>query len=260
MTTRFGSSEMKRPIAQLKRLREDSLCSYIDAFVALVSQVDLSDEDQVTMFIEGFKGNNMKLIIVLNPINLQQAISYAKTLTAEEDPYKRRGRMRNQHVSMAKPVAWSNAKPMYGWLNTKGLQGQNRTIGAGTAPVGVPGKSSVHQPPHKRFTSAEIDAKRAKGLCFWCDERFTFGHKCANRKLYSLVLEQAEVDEEAGDSDSQETEEDEGATLSLHALHGVEMTGSNQTMRLLGYFKKRKLNVFIDSGSTHNFLDQAVAK
>lgn len=31
-------------------------------------------------------------------------------------------------------------------------------------------------------------------------------------------------------------------------------------MKLVGYFKKRKLNVLIDSGSTHKFLDLFVAK
>lgn len=37
---------MKRPIAQLKRLRdEESFFAYADAFVSLVSQVELSDED-----------------------------------------------------------------------------------------------------------------------------------------------------------------------------------------------------------------------
>lgn len=42
---------MKRPIAQLKRLREeDSFFAYVDSFVSLVSQVKLSDDDQVAMF------------------------------------------------------------------------------------------------------------------------------------------------------------------------------------------------------------------
>lgn len=31
-------------------------------------------------------------------------------------------------------------------------------------------------------------------------------------------------------------------------------------MKLVGHFKKRKLNILIDSSSTHNFLDLAVAK
>lgn len=50
MIARFKPIEMKRPIAQLKRLREEgSFFEYVDSFVSLVSQVKLFDEDQVAM-------------------------------------------------------------------------------------------------------------------------------------------------------------------------------------------------------------------
>lgn len=56
MVTRFGPIELKRPIAQLNRLWEGkNFFIYVDAFVSLVSQVELSDEDQVTIFTEGLK-------------------------------------------------------------------------------------------------------------------------------------------------------------------------------------------------------------
>lgn len=49
-------------------------------------RVELSDDDQVAMFIEGLKPNNQMLITILNPKNLQHAISIAKTLTTEVGP------------------------------------------------------------------------------------------------------------------------------------------------------------------------------
>lgn len=58
-----------------------------------------------------------------------------------------------------------------------------------------------------------------------------------------------------------EAEEEEGmSTLSSLALHGIEVATKNQTMKIFGYIKKRRLNVLIDSGSTHNFMDLTVAK
>lgn len=88
MITRFGSNEVIRPIAQLKRLREEhSFFDYVDCFVSLESKVELSDEDQVVLFVEGLKNDNQKLINVLNLKTLQQAIALAKTLTNEEDSY-----------------------------------------------------------------------------------------------------------------------------------------------------------------------------
>lgn len=93
MSMRFGPNELQRPIAQLKRLREgDSFYEYVDVFVALVSRVDLPDEDHIVMFVEGMQSGNQKLITILGPKTLQQAISMAKTLTTEMNPYGSRGR------------------------------------------------------------------------------------------------------------------------------------------------------------------------
>lgn len=109
--TRFGAVEMRRPIAQLKRLREeDNFFNYVDSFVSLVSQVQLSDEDQVTMFLEGLKGNTKKLIMVLNPCNLQKAIAYANALTTEDNPYRGGGRVDEPTHGAPRMNSWSNAK------------------------------------------------------------------------------------------------------------------------------------------------------
>lgn len=48
----------------------DSFFEYVDTFVALVSRVDLPDEDQIAMFIKGLKPGNQKLITILGPKNL----------------------------------------------------------------------------------------------------------------------------------------------------------------------------------------------
>ncbi|KAI4371645.1 hypothetical protein MLD38_009972 [Melastoma candidum] len=47
-------------------------------------------------------------------------------------------------------------------------------------------KGPPYQPPHKRLSPAEMEEKRMKGLCFWCDEKYTFNHKCNNRRLFVL--------------------------------------------------------------------------
>lgn len=85
MMMRFSAVEMRRPIAQLKRLREEAnFFTYVDSFVPLVSPVNLSDEDQGAMFVEGLKGSNKKLIMVLNPMNLQHC-ELRRILIREEE-------------------------------------------------------------------------------------------------------------------------------------------------------------------------------
>lgn len=105
-----------------------------------------------------------------------------------------------------------------------------------------------------------MEERRIKGLCFLCDKKFTFGHKCAGRRLYSLVLEPDEEGEELEETKLTCQEEDEMVELSLHALHGLEMSKDNITMKLNGYYKKKRLSILIDLKSTHNFLDLTTAK
>lgn len=55
---------------------------------------------------------------------------------------------------------------------------------------------------HRRTSSPEeMNEKRAKGLCFFCDEKYVIGHKCRNsRQLYILELK----DQEENDQDFEE--------------------------------------------------------
>lgn len=58
-------------------------------------------------------------------------------------------------------------------------------------------------PPHpspfvKRLNKAEMERRRAKGLCFNCDEPYTQGHRC--KRLFWLEL----IEEQAGESDASE--------------------------------------------------------
>lgn len=53
------------------------------------------------------------------------------------------------------------------------------------------------------MTATEMNEKRAKGLCFWCDEKFEHGHKCRGKKLQLFHIEVEDVEE------GQEIEEEE---------------------------------------------------
>lgn len=44
----------------------------------------------------------------------------------------------------------------------------------------------------KRLTDKELQDKRSKGLCFWCDEKWSTAHRCKRRKLDVLLIEEDE--------------------------------------------------------------------
>lgn len=35
-----------------------------------------------------------------------------------------------------------------------------------------------------------------RGLCYWCDEKYTFGHKCKSSQLYMLMIQNDGRDKE----------------------------------------------------------------
>ncbi|KAH0632375.1 hypothetical protein KY284_035161 [Solanum tuberosum] len=86
--------------------------------------------------------------------------------------------------------------------------------------------------PERGLTIAEMDEKRAKGLCFSCDEKYVVGHICKAKKQIFLV----DVIEDEAKSELVELEQkvrdetNEFMTISLQAFIGV--TGY-QTIRWL---------------------------
>ncbi|XP_028056715.1 uncharacterized protein LOC114260736 [Camellia sinensis] len=115
----------------------------------------------------------------------------------------------------------------------------------------------------RKELSKDLEEKKAKGLCFKCNERYTKGHVCKKKQLY--VMEGGEDGEEDDqlpvlDEDKREDEEQlsgEELQIFLNALTG---TISYRTMKVRGNVKKHLIIILIDSESTHNFLSPAVAK
>ena len=47
----------------------------------------------------------------------------------------------------------------------------------------------------KRLSESDWQARRAKGLCFKCDEKFTIGYQCKNREFRVLLVFDDELEE-----------------------------------------------------------------
>ncbi|GJU67579.1 hypothetical protein Tco_1253838 [Tanacetum coccineum] len=118
--------------------------------------------------------------------------------------------------------------------------------------------------PRKQLTQQEMAEKRVKHLCFYCDQRYSPGHKCSGQMYCLEVIGYDEIikDEDGVISEQElvpdiEVEEETMPQVSLNAMNGVK---SYQTMRVRGHVGKQVLHNLIDCGSTHNFLDLQAAK
>jgi hypothetical protein len=95
-----------------------------------------------------------------------------------------------------------------------------------------------------------LDERRSKGLCFNCDNKYSNGHKCGEKKLFYIYCEEEE-DQELQPSQDLDIE-DTTPTLSCHELDDIS---TPQTLKIQGYIKKNKVTMMIDSSSTHNFIN-----
>ena len=111
-----------------------------------------------------------------------------------------------------------------------------------------------------RLTPQQLEERRAKGLFFNCDSKYSKGHKCAKKKLFYRDCEEEETNEQEPSQveESEETTSKEiTPTISCHALARIF---TPQTLKIEGYIKRIKVTLLIDSSSTHHFIHYKLAK
>jgi hypothetical protein len=115
-------------------------------------------------------------------------------------------------------------------------------------------------PQPTRLTPQQLEERKAIGLCFNCDSKYSKGHKCGGKKLFYIDYEEEEEKEQEPSQDENIeaiSYEELTPTISCNALAGIS---TPQTLKIEGYIKKKKIIVLIDSGSTHNFIHYKLAK
>ncbi|KAJ0095624.1 hypothetical protein Patl1_16955 [Pistacia atlantica] len=106
----------------------------------------------------------------------------------------------------------------------------------------------------KRLTFEEMRAKCEKNLCFNYDEKFTPGHRCQAQTCL-IEVEIPLASEVEGEKEVVATDSPTDPLISLHAISG---SLGNRTMRVRAVIHHQELNALIDSGSSHNFINQSM--
>nr|GEW43047.1 hypothetical protein [Tanacetum cinerariifolium] len=108
-------------------------------------------------------------------------------------------------------------------------------------PLALPDpKANIVNPTRKYLSQKEFDDKRAKGLCFHCDQKFVPGHKCSGQAFASKLVIDLEPQMEMHAMEGikkefimPEVTNKEIPQISLNALTGLT---SYRTMRVIGFF------------------------
>ncbi|XP_070038889.1 uncharacterized protein [Nicotiana tomentosiformis] len=258
LNERFGEG-FEDPMESIKNLKQiGSVGEYQAEFDRLLTEVNLANDNAISCFLGGLKPELNKAVKIQSPRIFMQAYKIARL---------QEGVFEAQAQSWGlKPVVRSPNHILPIPIQTKLQNSQKPPIPSST--FKRPFELNPNKPNRinsnssgRRLTAAEMDEKRANGLCFFSDEKYVPGHSCkAKRHIFMVELneEDTRIEVEVGES-LQEAVEGiyEFMTISLQAFTGV--TGY-QAIRVTGYHEKRPLQVLIDTGSIHNFIDLEVAK
>lgn len=230
---RFGPTEGENFHMALSKIRQTgSLRDYQREFERLQNKVDNWSEDAlVGTFLGGLNETIANHVLMFAPTTLKEVIRLSRR--SEELLRQKRS---------FQPRTYSQATTAV----VRAAASQQMSSG------GESNRASVSPTP-KKLSWEEMKRKRSLGLCFSCDERYSPGHRCKKSQL--LLMEGDDVDDDDDDDfvDSHEVVEPE---ISLQSLTGW---GSPKTLRVRIEIQRRHLVALIDSGATHNFIDEHTA-
>lgn len=189
--TQFGPSEFDSPRARLFKLTQvTSAGTYYTEFLVLANCVEgLSTEAILDCFVSGLKPELRRVVMAFAPQTLIRAADLARLFddngslvplgprTASK-PWSSSG----HGSSTASPKSFS---PTFKPSSPTAITLPTASSGASSSPSTMPA--------FKRLSAAEIRAKREKGLCYYCDSKYTPSHNC--KPSFSLLMDQDELHE-----------------------------------------------------------------
>ncbi|CAB4278483.1 unnamed protein product [Prunus armeniaca] len=205
----FGSHGFEDFVKSLFKLRQtSSLKDYISEFRRLTTRIrDLSANFRFSYFIGGLREELKHDIKLLRPATVHEAMNFAHEVDAK--PQKLRSMHSSRNFKSRLPL----------------LPIQNDLVPRKDMPI-------------KKLTPEEIQYKQQNNLCFYFDEKFVRGPKCARKQILLLDM---------GYNSSKEED-------IVQELQQIE-----QTMKLNALIKNCHV-VLLDSGSSHNFINMGMVK
>jgi hypothetical protein len=233
----FGGQQ--DPLEELMELKQrGELEEYIQDFDILWNKAEVSEKQALVIFLGGLETEIKNTVKTFEPKTLRHAYNLSQlqsnTQTYRRSPaYVRRPPSVFQHHLMP---ATTTGPPHSTTNTTKPHAAPQKTTP--TSWTNNPGSSytKTYTKPTKSIRNQDFEDRRLKGLCFWCDDKFVPGHRCKNKRVYSLsVLEEEEGGMKEEMIEDRVHERELTPHISLDALEGT--VGLN-TMKVNGKIDK----------------------
>ncbi|XP_015074567.1 uncharacterized protein LOC107018569 [Solanum pennellii] len=217
MVERFGT-DFDDPMDEIKKVKQiGCVKEYQAVFEMNLTRVNLSQENAISCFIGGLK----------HELNLAVKVTNLSTLAQ----VYRSSRLQEAYIAAVRQPAQVNSQ-----VNSRKFTEQRNYNSKPILPTPGFGGSNGPRGMNRRTLSAEeMNEKRSKGLCYFCNEKYIPGHKCKiSKQLYLLEIDETEEFRESeclmGEQERQIHEKGfntremvqpaEHMEISMHALNG----------------------------------------
>lgn len=234
---KYGPSVFDCPRHALLRLtQEGSVTQFHDHLTALVNRVSgVSEEILLDCFLSGLKRELQAELVPWNPDDLEKAVTLAKVFEEK----LQLGTKTVTGKNIFAPDIKFKAPPRVP-TDVASTQGGRSSVGDA---------SSNSSSPFRKMGFQEMQVRKAKGLCFTCDEKYSPTHNCPNKRLLLLQWDDTETDNSDSaflvDLNPPEEENTSDTKLSLNAMSNLNVSG---TMRFTGEVGGQKITILLDGG------------
>lgn len=224
MESQFGPSPFDCPMAELfKQQQVGTISDYYLQFMSLANRsFGLSVEALLNCFLSCLHVEIRRDVVAQAPSSLLRAVALVKLY---EDRYIALPQSKLPFVRRYSQVGFSSASA----ITSSPKVSTNNTL---PLLLHAPNIKQLRDANVKKITPAEMQIRCEKGLCYFCDEKFSFNHKCPNKQYLFLQLEDIDTESPSASvplvSTSKELSNSlvEDPHLSFNALKGGQGVGT----------------------------------
>ncbi|VFQ76677.1 unnamed protein product [Cuscuta campestris] len=248
---RFDPHFYENYVGLLSKLTQTTtVMEYQSAFEATLNKVSgVPESTLISMFVAGLKRPLQREVNLRSPTSLPAAFALARELSAchsESAAAFTHGARRNWTPQPSHAASSSNP----------GILPTPRPPQLTAKPPDRPSTSGL---PVVRLTDAVKAERTKKGLCWFCDEKYTPTHNCRRRFLLLMGPDEEDLDSEP--PPSAEVVDDDPVILGdISTMHSLAGSPSPRSLKVVGSVNSAVVQVLLDSGSTHNFIHPSVAE
>lgn len=186
---RFGPSAYEDPEGEFTKLRQNGTVeAYQTHFEMLSNKIPgLSEEFRISTFLSGLRDDLRVIVTMFKPSTLSAAFGLARL---QEEEVLRRVRSNPNKFQTYQNTNLNNQPRLPAPAPIMRLPAHPTRPNPQPQTFNNPRKTSF---PIKRVSPTQMQERKEKGLCWFCDEKYHFGHKCTKLRIYLLEGMEGEV-------------------------------------------------------------------